>query len=217
MAITRAKATQLAYVATLPPQSVEAFKEGLGSVLRQWTALELAVFHQWGGPSSRERAEVLREELLDLFLQPDKVYKDDIGLILEDYLETEFNTILEDGSPDELGELFVTMWRECMEGNFERVTNILAKEFVRHEMVTKSQGLASGDIDDGSDDGADDSELNETVAEEAKLQLEGAGSSLGMIEEEEEEEANPPKLVDPEGWEVVDRSNKKNKRKNYKL
>jgi len=28
------------------PQAVTSFKEGLGSVLRQWTALELAVHHQ---------------------------------------------------------------------------------------------------------------------------------------------------------------------------
>ena len=57
----------------------------------------------------------------------------DISLILEDYMETEFNTILEDGSPDELGELLVTMWRQCGEGDFTLVTNALAREYVRHE------------------------------------------------------------------------------------
>lgn len=218
MAITRSKAAQLAHLATINPQSLEAFKEGVGSVLRQWTALELAVFHQWGGPTSRERAEALREELVDMFLQPDKVYKDDISLILEDYLESEFSTICEDGSPDELGELFVVMWRQCMEGNYQMVTDILAKEFVRHEMISKSQGLdAGGDVDDDSDDGGDGTEMKEAVEEAVKERMEGMDQMDTIMEGAEEE--NVPPLVDPEGWELVDRSNnkKKGKKKNYKI
>jgi hypothetical protein len=48
-------------------------------------------------------------------------------------METDFNAILEDGSPDELGELLVTMWRQCGEGDFTIATNALAKEYMRHE------------------------------------------------------------------------------------
>ncbi len=58
------------------PQANEAFKEGLQSIFRQWTALELAVFHQWGGPTTSERVEVLVKEITDMFLGPDKIYKD---------------------------------------------------------------------------------------------------------------------------------------------
>ena len=43
---TRSQAKVRKYLESLHPQCVEAFKEGLGSVLRQWTALELAVHHQ---------------------------------------------------------------------------------------------------------------------------------------------------------------------------
>ena len=52
------------------------FKEGLRSIFRQWTGLELAVFHQWGGPSSTVRAEALMEEVLGMFQGVDKIYKD---------------------------------------------------------------------------------------------------------------------------------------------
>jgi Pre-rRNA-processing protein TSR2 len=45
-------------------------------MFRQWTGLELAVFHQWGGPSSTERAEALMEEVLGMFQGVDKIYKD---------------------------------------------------------------------------------------------------------------------------------------------
>jgi hypothetical protein len=61
------------------------------------------------------------------------LYPQDVSLLLEDYMETDFNAILEDGSPDELGELLVTMWRQCGEGDFTIATNALAKEYMRHE------------------------------------------------------------------------------------
>lgn len=204
--LTRAKAAAAEAAANRHPQAVEAFKEGLGSVLRQWTALELAVFHQWGGPDSKQRAESLQQELIDLFLGPDEVYKDDITLILEDYLENEFNTICEDGSPEELGEMFCVMWRKCCSGDFTMVTDVLAREYVRHEMVTKSQGLAGGDAD-SDDDGEDNG---------AALMAD----ALETIQDEEntmhEEEEAPP-LVDPDGWEVVSRNKSNKKKKGYKI
>jgi hypothetical protein len=58
-------------------------------------------------------------------------------LVLEDYLETHFNVMCDDGSPDEIGELLCTMWRECCAGEFSRVHNILGKEFMRHETVSR--------------------------------------------------------------------------------
>lgn len=208
MAVTRAKAAAIQLAASRHPQAVEAFKEGVGAVLRQWTALELAVFHQWGGPTSKERADVLREILIEMFLGPDKVYKDDVTLELEDYMESEFNTVCEDGSYDELGELFCKMWRECCDGDFSMVSDILAREFVRHEMVTKSQGLSGGDADDDSDNEGGD---GEEMIREAMEDVEEESNVMAQ-----EEEAEAPPLVDPDGWEVVDRGNKK-KKKGYKI
>jgi pre-rRNA-processing protein TSR2 len=203
--LTRSKAAAAAAAANRHPQAVEAFKEGLGSVLRQWTALELAVFHQWGGPDSKQRAEGLQQELLDLFLGSDDVYKDDISLILEDYLEQEFNTICEDGSPEELGEMFCLMWGKCCAGDFTMVTDVLAREYVRHEMVSKSQGLSGGDAD--SDD--------EEVGDNGEAMIADAMETIQEEETAMQEEEAPP-LVDPDGWEVVSRKNNK-KKKGYKI
>ena len=52
MALTRAAAARLAEINSRHPQAIQAFKEGIGSVLRQWTALELAIHHQWGNNSN---------------------------------------------------------------------------------------------------------------------------------------------------------------------
>ena len=58
------------------PQYKDAFLQGFGSVFRQWTALELAVFNCWGGPQSAEKANYLMNEVLSLFDNPKTIYKD---------------------------------------------------------------------------------------------------------------------------------------------
>lgn len=39
------------------------------------------------------------------------IFLQDISFVLEDYMEVNFNTILEDGSTDELGDLLVSSLR----------------------------------------------------------------------------------------------------------
>ena len=223
MSQTRAATARLARLAELNarhPQAVQYFTEGVGSVLRQWTALELAVHHQWGGPQSSARADSLVTEIVELYLGPEKIYKDDVALLLEDYLDTNFQTVCEDGSPDDLGELFCDMWRQCITGNTDLVTNALSREYVRHEMVSRSEGLDTGDADDGSDDG----EMNEAeqALQEALahgLSAEGLGAipESAMDEEsgecETRQEAEPAPVRDPDGWETVARGKKATKKK----
>lgn len=70
-------------VAARHPQAESAFKEGMQSVFRQWTALELAVHHQWGGPSTSARVDELVEEIMAMFRGPEKIYKDVNDTILK--------------------------------------------------------------------------------------------------------------------------------------
>lgn len=74
--ITRSQAVAAALRASRHPQADETFLLGLQSVFRQWTALNLAISHQWGGPSSDRKAEALIEEIMKNFQGPEKIYKD---------------------------------------------------------------------------------------------------------------------------------------------
>ena len=218
MALTRATAARQAEIASRHPQAVQFFTEGLGSTLRQWTALELAVHHQWGGINSNDKAEALVNELVGMFTGPDKIYKDDVSLLLDEYMETNFYTICEDDSTDELGDLLVTMWRQCCAGDFTIATNALAREYVRHEMVSKSEGVVSGDVDDGSDE--DDNEAmeenEEKVKEAAEGMLSSAGNTAAGMEVEgvvnAESQQPPDPVVDEDGFETVFRGKSKKKR-----
>ncbi|KAJ2685861.1 rRNA accumulation- protein, partial [Coemansia spiralis] len=45
----------------------EAFVEGVDLVLGRWTALELAVRHEWGGADVREKREDMVDEIVEYF------------------------------------------------------------------------------------------------------------------------------------------------------
>ncbi len=63
-------------ISNMNPQYRDAFIQGFGSIFRQWTALELAVHNGWGGPQSAEKANQLMDEVLAIFDDPKRIYKD---------------------------------------------------------------------------------------------------------------------------------------------
>ena len=152
------------------PDCDNMMKQGIASVFRQWTALELAIFHQWGGPKPEEVIAEMEQELMAMFTGPEKIYKDDVAFILEDYMEAHFNTMLEDGSPDEIGELLCDMWRKCCVGDFEAVNIVKTKERMRPSITGQCQGLEGGDVIDSDDenDGLAIGDVMQTLREEGK-------------------------------------------------
>jgi len=166
----------------------------------------------------------LEKELLELFVSPEKVYKDDVALVLEDYLEVNFFTVCEDGSTEEVGDILCTMWRQCCEGDFTLVHNSLAREYVRHEheVLQQSQGLCEdGDIDIGDDQGADNNNL-ETVNSVFSDRMQ----CINEFEEENKIEPIETTITDvtngvqneEEGWETVQRGKSSNsKKKSYRI
>eukprot|EP01032_Pedospumella_encystans_P017950 gene17950-20444_t len=178
MSQTRAATARLARIQSRHPQAAQYFTEGVGSALRQWTALELAVHHQWGGPQSAERAEALVKDIVDLFVDGDDVWKDDVEILLEEYMEVCFNTICEDDSLEELGIKFCDMWKECIEGKTDMVSTELSKEYQRHEMVSRSEGLDTGDADDGSDAGEMNEETEKEMQEAVAQALSAGGEGM---------------------------------------
>jgi hypothetical protein len=111
-------------------------------------------------------------------------------LILEDILETDFNTECEDGSTDELGDLFCSMWGQVGEGDFTLVTNALATEFARHETISKCRGIEGGDECDSDD------EEEDKVAVGTNEELLAAAAAAA------EQRALGP-VVDEDGFELV--------------
>ncbi len=51
----------------LPVQQRAQFEEGVNLLFSSWTALCLAIDNEWGGPSSRQKAEQLYQDVLHWF------------------------------------------------------------------------------------------------------------------------------------------------------
>lgn len=127
-------------------------------------------------------------------------------------MDTKFSTICEDESTDEIGDLFVTMWRQCGEGNFTLVTNALAREFVRHEVLSQSVGLDGGDEMDEEDE--EDTAIDHDRGE--AMVMDRIQECVEECDEEEAAEAldaaeSGAMTVDPDGWETVHRGKSKKK------
>lgn len=57
-----------------------------------------------GGPNSAQHASNLLEEVYNLFyMARERIFKDDVTLLLDDAMEVNFNAICEDESTDEVG------------------------------------------------------------------------------------------------------------------
>lgn len=183
----------------LHPDQEHAFQSGLASMFRQWTVLELAVHNQWGGPSSGHKAEDLQIEILDLFRSPEKIYKDDIALVLEDFLESQLNVVCEDGSPDEIGEIVCRMWRECCADDFSTVERTLNQERMRAGMMGQSVGMEGGDVV------LSDDELETEDVSAANMAAIAEGDEEGM----EVEAVTREPVIDEDGFETVSRTSRR--------
>lgn len=194
-----------------PVETLHAFKRGILAVLQQWTALELAIHHHCGGPDSGEYAEALQDELFALYIEPDPVYRDDVVLVLEDYLEDQLKTICEDGSPDEIGQVLCSMWSECIVGNYNMVNTMIARERARRNanVIQYSQVLAGGDDEDGESDDEEDGARDPNALIQEAMDAMNAGELMTINEGEMEEDAPP--LVDEDGFQTVSRKGRKGK------
>lgn len=98
------------------------FIEGLSIILKRWTALQLAIEMEWGGPHTVEKAQDLEDSLIDYFekgeptlcylstdpwgcLEGKALEQEDLEDILLDVMQDEFGTVLEDGSEVEVYSL----------------------------------------------------------------------------------------------------------------
>jgi hypothetical protein len=129
-------------------------------------------------------------------------------------METEFNTVCEDGSPDEIGDVLVQMFRSCCSGDFSPVERTLHNERLRADSGKKnSVGIDRGDAvlsddedDDGRVNGAQDGIILEAIAEAGEEGAEGGGMELDAPELIP---APRVPIVDEDGFETVVRRSKR--------
>ncbi len=97
------------------------------SIFSRWTALQLAVSHSMGGPESEAKYEAFIQafgEYLTRNLRPSlaiSAQESDIQEYLDEILDEEFHTVLDDGSSSELAQLFLRYIHLILQGKLTEV------------------------------------------------------------------------------------------------
>jgi pre-rRNA-processing protein TSR2 len=104
----------------------ELFRDVVEAVFNTWTALRLAVEHGMGGHQGKETASCLVTQVTDLFCRSD-IGEEEIADFLIEFMDTEFQTLCEDNSPDEVATVLWHFYQHCKTGNHELVNLELSK------------------------------------------------------------------------------------------
>ncbi|XP_019199347.1 PREDICTED: pre-rRNA-processing protein TSR2 homolog [Ipomoea nil] len=193
-----------------PPQlTVEAeaqLQEGINLVMSRWASLQMAVANEWGGRGSREKSQELAERIFSFFTKSkEQVYIDDLEEILDEFMLSDFNTEVGDGSIEEVAEKLMIMHEQCTEGNFESI-NELKRTNPGNSAVTYSRQAASDDEDE--DDDVENGKLVDDSSDMAVDASEHQGQKDMMVDEPRTNDG--PETED--GWTVVSSRRKNGKR-----
>ncbi|KDP23617.1 hypothetical protein JCGZ_23450 [Jatropha curcas] len=185
-------------------ESLPIFEEGIFLVLSRWSALQLAVQNEWGGRGSGQLANQLGADVLSWFTQSkEPLYIDDLENILDEGLLS-LNTMIEDGSVEEVAEKLMIMHEECLEGNYNSIENLRQAGPVTGAHQHVRQAVDDDEDEDSDDDDSMDDKSNMMV-DAPKLQ--SKSNQLNM----QVDEPNSQQAQGEDGWTVV--SSRKNRGK----
>ncbi|KAK2721337.1 pre-rRNA-processing protein TSR2 homolog [Artemia franciscana] len=162
----------------------------ISNVFNNWTALQLAVENQLGGPQSKEIAEWMVGVTEKFFVDNENLQGWEVGDYLAELVSNEFETEIEDGSTDEIGILLCKFFKLVKESNLEQ----LQAELLRLPKCN----LALCRLQESPED-------NEMVPEDS---VEALNVDSMSLQETGDKKSKEP-IVDEEGFTLVTRSKKK--------
>jgi pre-rRNA-processing protein TSR2 len=151
------------------------------SVFSRWTALQLAVSHSMGGSESEAKYEAFIDAFGEYLTKNVRVLNEsDIQEYLDEILDEEFHTVLDDGSSYELGQLFVRYIQLILQGKLNDIQQELQ---IQQSTISPIQmSIRNADDNSSSDESDDDT-----------------------IDEEEEKPKTQSMDIDEDGWTTVHR------------
>ena len=183
------------------------------SVFSRWTALQLAVAHSMGGSESEAKYHAFIDafaQYLNRNIRPSlsiSSMEQDIQEYLDEILDEEFNTILDDGSSQELAQLFLRYMQLIHQGKLADVQQELQ---VQHANTTPALQMsvrnADGDDDDDDDESSSDDEEDNPIDNEMREEQEQPSTSTSN------ESKSQAMDIDDEGWTTVHRHHGRGKK-----
>ena len=158
-----------------PPPSSESvlFARGVIARLAIWATLRIAVKENWGGPGGSSKRTWFASIIVDSFEEqtptPDDQY---IEELLLQVMSDEFETVIEDGSAEDVAVDIVRLWDQTRIGKEDLVVKFedLAEK-VRGKIPNIREQVVSDD-DDWDDDDEEDEEEHKSDGEQVPRLLE---------------------------------------------
>jgi len=135
------------------------------SVFSRWTALQLAVSHSMGGLESEAKYEAFIEAFAQYLKRNAQSsissMEGDIQEYLDEILDEEFNTVLDDGSSTELAQLFIRYIQLIQQGKLADVQQELQFQHSITPAIQMSVRNKNEDESSSSSGDDDDDEMRE--------------------------------------------------------
>ena len=144
------------------------------TVFSRWTALQLAVTHSMGGPESETKYEAFIQafaEYLTNNLRPASTNDMEIQEYLDEILDEEFNTVLDDGSSYELAQLFVRYLLLILQNKLNEVEGEL--QLQQSNVPSIQMSVRNGDESSSSDESEE--EIVEQVVKHQSMEVDEDG------------------------------------------
>ena len=149
---------------------LQEFRKGVTAVLRSWSALRTAVESGWGGVQSQEKAERLRDSILEYMMSSSSSSLDiqDLEDALAIYMEEEFSIQLEDKSEQQVARDVWFMHEGCVRhrsplrcqqiisklssASSQLMMNLPSQAIQEQQKQQQQQAMQSSEFDDDEDD-----------------------------------------------------------------
>ncbi|XP_037091480.1 pre-rRNA-processing protein TSR2 homolog isoform X2 [Pollicipes pollicipes] len=115
------------------------FRECVERHFKTWSSLQLSLREVMPGPVSKEFYAWLLDVTETFFYENADLYPDEVGDFLADILNTELDTLIEDGSLELVCGALCAAFRACAAGRHHEVTAELARLPAPADLATSRQ------------------------------------------------------------------------------
>ena len=181
----------------MPPEGTnQYFYTACDAILKNWTALQLAVSNEAAGPQSKDIAQWMVDAVVQWFNENKDLEAYEVADFLEQIIAQEFHLQIDDGSSDEVGTTICEFYQLCSSSK------------TSEEIISKIRSLPKCDLSLCQIDG----ERDKLSSEKSTLEEQMSGMEVDNSTIPESSKLNGANNLinepDPDGWMVVGRKKK---------
>ncbi|WJX93120.1 histone acetyltransferase [Trifolium repens] len=106
----------------LQGESLEEFNEGVGYILNQWFALQIAIDYEMGDNNFHPKVEKLIADVRSWFAQSKEPYHiGELAILIKEGMDAAFDPMIKDGSVEDVAAKIMGIHADCKLQNYENI------------------------------------------------------------------------------------------------